>query len=64
KKVFPLPPPPKNSSHFRGKVFPLKTPFHLFLKPFLGKRVSDFPKTFLLGTFLKKGSVPPKTFET
>ncbi|RME02400.1 MAG: hypothetical protein D6805_10000, partial [Planctomycetota bacterium] len=57
---------PKNFSHFRGKIFPLKTPFSklFFLKPFLEKRVSNFPKTFFLGTFFKKRFRTSKNFFT
>ncbi|RME02472.1 MAG: hypothetical protein D6805_09830, partial [Planctomycetota bacterium] len=63
KKYFPHQPLPKNFSYFRGKTFPLKTPFTklLLLKTFLEKGFQTFQKLFFSEPFSKKGSAPPKT---
>ncbi|RME04368.1 MAG: hypothetical protein D6805_03350 [Planctomycetota bacterium] len=55
KKVFPIPPHPKNFSQFRGNSFPLKTPFsYSLLKPFLKKGFQTSQKLFSSQPFSKK----------
>ncbi|RME05161.1 MAG: hypothetical protein D6805_00500 [Planctomycetota bacterium] len=49
-----------------GKSLSPKNPFSktFFLKTFLKKGFQTFQKLFTSEPFSKKGSVPPKTFET
>ncbi|RME04716.1 MAG: DUF4384 domain-containing protein, partial [Planctomycetota bacterium] len=59
-----LPPLPKNFSYFRGKTFPLKTPFPKLLSPenLFEKRFSDFSKTFKpLKNLQKEKTMHPAT---